>query len=343
MRRIELNYPDFGIIIDAVQHRLDANAVAMFVAVVDEGSFIGAARALAIPSSTLSRKLAELEDALGVQLLRRTTRQVGVTPTGRDFYERTKPIALSLEQVRSDLAGREQAPSGLLRVTSSPLLADLLLRAPIAEFLARHPRVEIELFLTHRLVNLLDEGFDVALRASELEDSSMVARRLAPSTHELCAAPAFFDSHGEPSHPRELARLPCFIYGADVAGNTWRFEHATHGRVAVTVHGPLRANDLRMGLEVVLAGRAIGNFPRMLVEEQLGTGALVGLLPGWSQAQRWIHALYPSRRHMSITLSTFLDFVATRLASAPRPARPRPGARMRRPAPRRNGRRQGAA
>lgn len=326
----------------AVQHRLDANAVSMFVAVVDEGSFIGAARALAIPSSTLSRKLAELEDALGVQLLRRTTRQVGVTQAGRDFYERTKPIAVSLEQVRTDLADRDQAPSGLLRVTSSPLLGDLLLRAPIAEFLSRHPRVEIELFLTHRMVNLLDEGFDVALRASELEDSSMVARRLSPSIHELCATRAFLDSHGEPKHPRELARLPCFIHGAGVAGNVWRFEHATHGRATVTVHGPLRANDLRMGLEVVLAGRAIGNFPRMLVEEHLRAGSLVRLLPSWSQPQRWIHALYPSRRLMSITLSTFLDFVAERLASDPRPARPRPGARMRQ-TPRRTGRRQGAA
>lgn len=313
----------------------------MFVAVVDEGSFIGASRALAIPSSTLSRKLAELEDALGVQLLRRTTRRVGVTLAGRDFYERAKPIAMSLQQVRSNLADREQAPSGLLRVTSSPLLGDLL-RTPIAEFLTRYPRAEIELFLTHRMVNLLDEGFDVALRASELEDSSMVARRLLPSMHELCATREFLSSHGEPKHPRELARLPCFIHGAGVAGNTWRFEHATQGRATVTVHGPLRANDLRVGLELVLAGRAIGNFPRMLVEEQLRAGALVNLLPRWSQGQRWIHALYPSRRHLSITLSTFLDFVATRLAGDPHPERARTGKRGS-PRPGRNAGRQGAA
>jgi len=290
----------------------------MFVAVVDEGSFIGASRALGIPLSTVSRKLAELEDALSVLLLRRTTRRVTPTQAGRDFYAQSKPIAVALEEARRGFPAQEQEPSGLLRITSSPLLGDLVLREPVAEFLSRYPRVEIELFLTGRLVNLLDEGFDVALRASELEDSSLVARRLAPSTHEFCATRAYLKQHGEPKHPRELARLPCFVFGSGTASNTWRFEHAEHGRTAVTVHGPIRTNDLRMGLEVVRVGRAIGNFPGLLVGDALREGKLVRLLPGWTQPQRFIHALYPSRRHVSITLRTFLDFIFERLASEPR-------------------------
>jgi DNA-binding transcriptional LysR family regulator len=292
-----------------MQAKFDANAVTMFVAVVDEGSFVGASRALAIPTSTLSRKLAELEDALGVLLLRRTTRRLVVT--------QSKPIAAALEEARSSLIAREHEPSGLLRVTCSPLLGDLVLGRMIAAFLSRYPRVEIELFLSERLVNLVEEGFDVALRASELEDSSLVARRLARSTHEICATRDFVEHHGRPEHPRDLARLPCVVHGSGVTSNTWRFEHMDGSRASVTIHGPIRTNDLRIGLQVVRLGRAIGSFPELLVGDALRAGELVRLLPDWAVPERWIHALYPSRRHMSITLRTFLDFIADRVAVEP--------------------------
>jgi DNA-binding transcriptional LysR family regulator len=297
--------------------KLDANAVAMFVAVVDESSFVAASRLLGVPTSTLSRKLAELENDLGVRLLQRTTRRQVVTQQGRAFYQQCKPITVALDEARTSLTDQGQEPRGLLRITSSPLLGELLLRKPVAEFLSRYPNVEVDLFLTGRTVNVVEEGFDVALRATELHDSTLIVRRIAPSIHEVCASREFVAQYGEPRHPQELSQLPCVVHNPGPAQDKWLFEDRDGKRVTAAVQGPIRTNDLRFGEQVVRSGRAIGSFPRLLVGEALRSGELVRLLPEWSQPRRWIHALYPSRRNMSVTLRTFLDFISEQIASHP--------------------------
>ena len=284
-----------------------------FVQVVDSGSFAAAAKRLAASRASVTHHVQSLEDHLGVQLLNRTTRKLNLTEVGRDFYERSSRILTQLEEAERSAATLQKTARGLLRVNTSEGLARAL--APlIAEFSAVHPDVSFDLVMTDHMVDLVEAGFDLAVRAGPLPDSTLISRRVGVGSLVLCAAPDYFAHRGAPARPEDLASHNCLIY-ARLEGH-WRFKSGD-GAVTVDVSGNLRSNSCEALRRATVAGHGICLLPTLLVAEDLRNGLLVRLLPEWEASDLVVQAVYPASRHLSVKVRTFLDFLARRLISDP--------------------------
>jgi DNA-binding transcriptional LysR family regulator len=289
---------------------MDLGQIASFVKVVQSGSFSAAARQLGMPKSTVSRRVSELEDQVGARLLQRTTRTLSLTDAGRLFYEHALRIVAEVEEA-SQAVGRMQAsPRGLLRVTA-PLSFGVL--GPIvAAFLDEHPEVQVELVCTDRQVDLVEERFDVAIRAGRLADSSLVARSLGTIKRVLVATPSYCKEHGTPKAPAELERHACIVFGAGTAPNVWTLEAG--GKVAeVRVVPRLMVNDFEIMRAAALAGVGIAWMAEFACAEDLRKGRLRHVLPEWCAAEAPLHAVYPTSRHLSPKVAAFIDLVRERL------------------------------
>jgi DNA-binding transcriptional LysR family regulator len=283
----------------------------IFTRVVQAGSFTAAARALAMPKSSVSRKVSELEDRLGVRLLQRTTRKLGLTDAGRLYFDRSSRIVAEMEEAEQAVAQTQSAPRGLLRVTAP--LSFGMLGPMMAGFLQRHPDVQVELVCTDRRVDLVDEGFDVAIRAGPLDDSTLIARSLGVLERVLVASPAYLRRHKRPRSPAELGEHDCVNFGAGPAPTVWIL-HAGERRVEVRVAPRYSVNELDLLLEAARAGVGIALIARFVAAEDLRAGRLRQLLPEWSSPQTPIHAVYPTARHLSPKVAAFVEFVRERFA-----------------------------
>jgi DNA-binding transcriptional LysR family regulator len=286
-----------------------------FVLVVDAHSFAAAARRLAVSPTTVTQQVQFLEDRLGVQLLNRTTRKLSLTEVGRRYHQRCSRILADIEEAESCASTLQTAARGLLRLNTSIWLARVV--APvIAEFSAAYPDVSFEIIMTDHMVDMVEEGFDLALRPGPLPDSSLISRRLGVAELTLCAAPDYLVRSGTPERPQDLASHNCLTYVQ--LDHHWRFT-GREGEIEVDVSGNLRSNSLEALRRAAVAGQGICLVPAASVIEDLESGRLVRLLSGYRPGEPTIHALYPSGRHLSVKVRVFLDFLVKRSLGHPVP------------------------
>ncbi len=287
-----------------------------FIKVVDTRSFTAAAERLNLSKSVVSRRIAELENRLGARLLNRTTRKLSLTEVGQAFYERCTRILADLDEAEQAVADLHAAPRGRLRV-NAPVSFGLLHLAPaVSDFLTRYPAIEIEMDLNDRYVDLIDEGYDLAVRIGRLRDSSLIAKRLAPARHVVCASPAYLEKHGTPTAPEDLTAHNCLIYTNVPPAEQWQFRVGGEMRT-VRVSGSLRANNGDLLREAAIAGVGIAVMPTFLCGDALSSGALKCLLLESYAVESAVHAVYPQNRHLSPKVRVFVDFLANRFGPQP--------------------------
>jgi DNA-binding transcriptional LysR family regulator len=277
-----------------------------FVRVAEAGSFSAAARGLGVSKAVISKHVSALEAYLGVELLRRTTRSLGLTDAGRSYLGRATDLLEELDSLEASVRADAAAVSGLLRVTAPPGLFGGYARALTVGFRARHPEVRLWLDLTHRMVDLVEEGVDLAIRVTQPDESSLIARRLAPCPLVLVAAPEYLARQGSPESPSALARHACLVDMNMREGNRWRFT-GDSVRTVVEVDGPYRINSPVEIRELAIAGEGIALCPRFVVADGLRDGRLVELLPGRVATEWAIYAVYPRRRYQPARLRAYLQ------------------------------------
>ncbi|MEO1574631.1 MAG: LysR family transcriptional regulator [Pseudomonadota bacterium] len=288
----------------------------VFAAVVDGGSFTAAADQLDLSRPSVSKMVAALEEQLGVRLLNRTTRRVAVTEAGRAFHLRCEDILDRFDNAVAEASQLQVAPRGELRINASLSFGRAHLVAAVADFQAQFPEVRIDLVLNDRFVDIVDEGFDVAVRIGRLRDSSLVARGLAPCRLIVCAAPSYLAAHGEPQTPDDLPAHNCLKYSYLVDGTGWRF--AKDGEtVTANIAGDFRANSGEAVVAAAVAGRGVILEPTFLVAPLIESGALVPVLVGYAPPELGIHAVYPKQRLLPRKVRVFIDFLVARYAGEP--------------------------
>jgi DNA-binding transcriptional LysR family regulator len=292
-------------------------AMRTFVAVVEAGSITEAAERLGIAKSAVSRRLADLEEHLSVELFRRTTRRLNLTPTGHGFYERCLRILADVEEAELAVSQEHGELQGRLRV-AVPLSFGLNHLGPaIDAFLRTHPGIDFDLDLNDRQVDLLAEGFDLAVRIAELEDSTLIARRLAPVRHVVCASPAYLAEHGTPLRPAELADHHCLIYANAPNPGVWAYTDSTGRQGSVQVRGRLRANNGDCLRKAAEDGQGIVLEPSFILFRSIEERRLLPILTELQWPTLYAHAVYPSTRHLSRRVRAFVDFLADRFAGVP--------------------------
>ena len=279
-----------------------------FVAVVDAGSFVGAADALDTSKAAVSRHVADLEQRLGVRLLNRTTRKLSLTDDGQTFYHRCTELLASLDEAEGDLSSRSAEARGLLRISASVTFGNLHLAPLWGEFLSRHPKLVLDISLSDRMVDLVEDGFDLAIRIARSPDLNLIARQLASTRVVLCASPKYLKRRGTPKEPRDLAAHDVISYTYWSSRDEWKFEGPA-GPVAVKVHPRLYVNNGDTCRAAALQHQGIILQPSFLVNSDLRSGELKEILPAYRSGELGIYAMYASRRQLPLKLRHLIDFL----------------------------------
>jgi DNA-binding transcriptional LysR family regulator len=280
----------------------------VFVAVVNAGSFVRAADALNLSKTAVSRLVADLESRLGTRLLQRTTRKLSLTREGEVFQERCKGLLDGVEEAEAELSAHTGEVIGQLRV-NVPVTFGLLQLAPLwPRFMAAHPRVTLEVTLADRLVDLVDEGYDLAVRIARLPSSSLVTRQLAVTRMVLCASPEYLRRHGVPAHPSDIARHSVITYTLLATGDQWEFQ-GREGPVGVKVLPRMRTNSGDTCCAAAVGHQGIVLQPTFLVADHLASGARVEVLPEYRSIKLGVYAVYPSRKHLTPKVRALIDFL----------------------------------
>lgn len=275
---------------------MDLNRVSAFVRVVHDGSFTAAAQALGLPKSSVSRSVAQLEQDLGIRLLHRTTRQLHLTDAGAAFYERVSRALGDIDEATAAAADAQSELSGVVRVTAPVDLGVWILASVVSRFVRKHPKIRVELALTGRIVDLVGEGFDLAVRAGPLRDSSLIARRIGELQSAAFASPKYIARHGEPKELADLAQHDCVLFRSSTGTATWDLAHNDGTTASVDVTGKVAADDMSFVRKAALAGSGIAMLPMFLCARAWETGKLVRVLDEWSLNGAVLHLAYPSAR-----------------------------------------------
>jgi LysR family transcriptional regulator, regulator for bpeEF and oprC len=292
------------------------SAIGVFVRVVESGNFSAVARKLGVGQPAVSKQIAALEAHLGAQLLLRTSRSLTLTEAGRDFYESAVRLIGDLEAAESRVGRGRIAPSGLVRATVAPVFGRLYVAPRLSEFFARYPEVEVELSVTDRLVNLVEEGLDLGIHNGELADSSLIARKIAQTSVVTVATPAYLAAHGEPAVPADLERHDCVIYAPQGAPRVWGFA-GRFGAIAYQPAGRFRTNDAEQIRAAVLADLGVAHTPGWLFAAEIASGAVRPVLTDYEPAALAISAVRPGGRFLASKVRVFIDFLAETFAEEP--------------------------
>jgi len=291
--------------------------MAVFVRVVDEGSFSAAAQGLALTPSAVSKQISRLEDRLGVRLLNRTTRRLSLTEEGNAYYQGCVRVLADIEETERSVTQLKAAPRGTLRVNSSIAFAQRQIVPLIPEFLSRFPEIRVQMTLSDTVVDLVEEGVDVAVRIAELADSSMIARKLAPHRRVICAAPEYLDTHGTPATPDDLVRHNCLALSLRSSLNEWEFE-GPEGLRRVRVAGNFEANNVEALRKAAIAGLGLLRITSFAVASDIRCGRLVPVLTDFMPPERSsVFAVYPHNRHLSPKVRAFVDFLVEKIDPKP--------------------------
>ncbi|MCA4964280.1 LysR family transcriptional regulator [Pseudomonas sp. Y24-6] len=285
----------------------------VFCTVVDKGTFVGAADALEMSKAAISRYVSALEERLGARLLHRTTRKLSLTEEGRQFYHQAREVLALMDQAEEAVSSAAPEPSGVLRV-NAPVSFGVLHLAPLwGAFMNAHPNVELDISLNDRLVDLVDEGFDAAIRIARMESSSLVGRRLAGTRMCLCASPDYLASHPPLRTLADLADHGVIAYTNFATGNEWLFD-GPDGRVSVRTRSIVRCNNGDTCRSIALAGGGIALQPSFMVGDDLRSGALVEILPEYRSIELGIYVVYPTRKHLASKVRALISFLTERFA-----------------------------
>jgi DNA-binding transcriptional LysR family regulator len=291
---------------------MDYNRVALFVRVVESGSFTAAAAATALPKSTVSRSISHLESDLGVRLLQRTTRKLALTDAGQAFYDAVRPPVAAIDEADAATRERGSDPRGVVRLTAPP---DFMRLAPlVVELSKKHPGLRVELTLTSRAVDLVSEGFDLAVRAGRLEDSTLVARRVGAAQQALFAAPAYLRRRGRPRTIADLATHDWVLYRAAGGRANLHLDGPDNAVETVEVSGALVADNMGFCAAAVEAGAGLALLPVLSVVDGLDAGNLEPVLPGWTSGSgAAVYVVLPTARHVPARVAVVRDFLVERL------------------------------
>ncbi len=291
-------------------------AMTAFVKVVALGSYAEAGRALGLTRSAVSKAVMELEQLLGARLLDRTTRRAGPTEAGLAYYERCTDIIARVEETEMQVSRLHGEPKGVLKVNAPMSFGTLYLGPAIAEFMIAYPELKIELTLTDRFIDPIEEGVDITVRIAALADSSLIARRIAPARRVIAAAPSYIERHGEPLDPDDLARHDCLNYGHTTTLQRWHLRR-NGDAITVPIHATLCSNNGDVLRAAALAGRGIALLPTFLVGPDIGAGRLQIVLEPFSPPDLGIHALYTPNRYLAAKTRAFIDFLVSRFGDKP--------------------------
>jgi DNA-binding transcriptional LysR family regulator len=293
--------------------------IRVFLAVVDTGSFTAAAERLGLSRAMVSKHMAALEQRLGIRLLNRTTRRLSLTAAGAAYRDRAAQALSDLDEAESALGVLGAAPRGTLRVNSALVFGVRHVAPALGGYLQQYPDVQLQVDYSDRIVDLVEEGYDLGLRIGQLATSALVARRLAPVRMITCASPAYLGQRGTPRSPAELAAHDCLDYSYSATAGAWRFRDGggSPREITVRVRGPLLTNNGEALAAAALAGVGIVQLPSFIIGDHVAGGRLQPVLAQHEPEPLALHAVYPSRRHLSAKVRTFIDFLAGRFGPEP--------------------------
>ncbi|HVN35930.1 MAG TPA: LysR family transcriptional regulator [Casimicrobiaceae bacterium] len=290
-------------------------SITAFSRVVEAGSFARAAERMGVSVSAVSRQVAELEAHLNVRLLNRTTRRLSLTESGQAFFDRSVQLLADLEEAEMAVTSASVVPRGTLRLTCSATFGSRHLAPAIAAFAARHPQMRFDVELSERFVDLVDEGFDLAVRIGGAGSQNVVARRVGATRVLCCAAPSYLERHGEPREPEELAKHKCLSYEYLPTRNVWTFRDPKGGERSVRIDGSVHSNNGRFLVGLAAEGIGISREPDFISAPDLRAGRLQPILREFESPPLPIYVVYPSRRHLSAKVRAFADFLSERFAN----------------------------
>jgi DNA-binding transcriptional LysR family regulator len=291
-------------------------SIRAFTRVVQHGSFAAAARALRLSRSAVSKYVIELEQELGSQLLVRTTRSASPTENGQAYYERCIAILADLEEADRAVARLQSEPRGLLRLNAPMSFGTLHLGRVVADFMEKYPQLQIQLVLSDQQIDPVQEGFDVTLRIADLPSSSLIARKIAPASRVVCAAPSYLARRGIPMHPNDLRDHDCLTYGYLATGNQWKLT-GPDGDHWIQIPWTLCSNNGEVLRDAVVKGRGIALLPTFIVGADLQEGSLRSVLADYAAPEIAVYAIYPPTRHLSVKVRMFIDFLIERFGGRP--------------------------
>lgn len=292
------------------------NSMAIFVEVVNGESFTAAAEKTGLSRAQVSKSVNQLEAYLGARLLNRTTRRISLTETGRIYYERCKAILNDIVEVEGIAGEQASKPHGRLTISAPTSFGILHLNEAIPQYMKQYPRVQISLSLADRFIDVVAEGFDLAIRIAALEDSSLIARRIAPCHRVFCASPDYLNRYGTPKVPQDLAIHQCLIYSNDLKPDTWIL-HGPNGTESIKVNGPICADNGDILKAAAISGLGVTLLPTFIAGPDLGAGRLRQVLPDYCPPEISIYVVFPSRRYLSAKVKTFVDFLSGYFGDTP--------------------------
>ncbi|RWY84456.1 LysR family transcriptional regulator [Rhizobium leguminosarum] len=288
-------------------------SLTVFGRVVECGGFSAAARRLNMSVTMVGNHVQSLEDRLGVRLLNRTTRKVSLTETGKYYYERSLQILAELEEADRTAGALSTTPRGTLKVYTSSAIVRFLLPV-VSEFMELYPSISLDFSVGERMVDMIEDGYDLVMRTVPPPDSSLVARKLTPWRHMLVCSPAYFESHPMPKTPAEVADHNCLQYAYYPYGDEWRFEDGDGNKESVKISGNVVSNSAEMLRFLTLTGRGIFLAPSFVVFDDIAEGRLVKIMPDYRPIEFNINAVYPNRSHLPTKVRLFIDLLAERFA-----------------------------
>ena len=293
----------------------------VFVRVVEAGNFTRAADSLGLPKATVTKQIQALESRLRTRLLNRTTRRVTVTPDGAAYYERTARLLGDFDDIEASMVNAQAAPRGRLRIDVTSSIARLVVIPSLSSFLARYPDIEVDLGVSDRIVDLLGDNVDVVLRAGQISDQSLVARRIGLLRFVTVASPAYLERHGTPKHPTDIEKHRHTVVSYFMPGVRRHYPHVYHRgdeRIEINAHSRIAINEGNAHVGAILAGYGLSQTLTFIADSHLQRGELVQILPEWTRPPIPIYVVYPPNRHLSAKVRMFVDWVAELFAADPR-------------------------
>lgn len=291
------------------------SALPIFVTVVECGSFSAAGQKLGLSKSAISKRITQLEQHLGIQLLQRTTRSLSLTDAGARYFEYIRPAVQLTQEGLDAISELQQTPKGNLRISVPMVFGRLYIAPLIAEFLKRYPDIQLQMQMDDKTTDLIAGGFDLAIRIGELPDSSLIARKIAPCLSVICASPAYLAQHGLPIVPNELTQHNCLFYSYFQDGVEWSF-HSPDGMQRIQPKGNYQVNNSDAIHLACLDGLGIANLPRFIVESDLQAGHLQTILTDFPLPEHGIYAVYPQRKYLPTKVTVLIEFLRDKLANA---------------------------
>jgi len=292
------------------------NSMQIFVEVARASGFTAAANRIGLSRAQVSKSVMQLEQHLGTRLFNRTTRRISLTETGQIYLERCIDILQAIDETETIAAAQTSEPRGRLTLSAPTSFGILHLQQAIPIYLRRHPQVQISLNLADRFIDVVDEGFDLVIRIAELEDSSLIARRLAPCRRLLCASPDYLEKNGTPLVPQDLAIHHCLVYSNELKPDSWNLQGPS-GIESVKVNGPICADNGDILRAAAVAGLGVTLLPTFIVGPDLEAGRLRQVLANYCPPEISIYAVFPSRRYLSAKVRSFVDFMAAYFGDRP--------------------------